>query len=119
ELSPADALREAEVILDLRARAGLAADSEALDHRRLKPFRSGKDGRPQACGTGPIDRNVVFRARRIAEPAELLGDLPHGWPLHACAVGEDAEKPGATLAFRRDVRRHRPSHAPRLGRSLF
>ena len=92
ELSPADALREAEVILDLRARAGLAADGEALDHRRLEPFRSGIDGRTQACGTGPIDRNVVFRARRIAEPAELLGDLPHGWPLHACAVGEDADR---------------------------
>ena len=28
----ADALREAEIVLDLRARAGLAADRETLDH---------------------------------------------------------------------------------------
>jgi len=92
KLRPADALREAEIVLDLRARAGLAADGEALDHRRLQPFGSGIDGGAQSCGTSPIDGDVVFRARRIAEPAELLGDLPHGRPLHARAVGEDANR---------------------------
>ena len=92
QLRPADALRKAEIVLDLRAGAGLAADGEALDQRRLEPFRSGIDGGAQACGTGPIDGNVVFRARRIAEPAELFGDLAHGRPLHARAVGEDADR---------------------------
>ncbi len=44
ELRSADALREAEIILDLRARACLAADSEAFDHGRLQPFGGGIDG---------------------------------------------------------------------------
>ena len=29
---------------------------------------------------------------RIAEPAELLGDLPYGRSLHARAIGEDADR---------------------------
>ena len=37
ELCPADALREAGIVLDSRARARLAAGSQALDHGRRRP----------------------------------------------------------------------------------
>ena len=58
----------------------------------FRPSGCGVDGCAQARRAGPVNGDVVFRARRIAKPAELFGDLAHGRVLHARAVREDANR---------------------------
>ena len=44
EICAADAFRKAEIVLDLRAGAGLAADGEAFDQDSLQAFRRAING---------------------------------------------------------------------------
>jgi hypothetical protein len=65
----ADAAGEAEVVLNLGAATRLSANRPALDHDGFEAFGRAVDGRAQAGRAGAIDRDVVFRLRRIAKPA--------------------------------------------------
>src|SRR5229473_398039 len=52
---------------------------------------------------GAVDRQVVFRARRVGEPAELLGHLADRRRLHAGAIREFADRQARRrVAFERD-----------------
>ncbi len=85
-------MRKAQLILDPRAAAGLAAQGIALDQHRPQALGGAIDRRAQAGWAGAIDCQIVFSAQRGVEPAELLGDPPNGWPLQARAIGEDADR---------------------------
>lgn len=92
EVRAADPFGKTEIVFDLGTGAGLAAHGETLDQHRLQAFRSAVNGGAQPRGTGALDRQIIFGPRRIAELAELLGDLAYGRPLHVGAVGEDADR---------------------------
>ena len=92
QVRAADSFRKTEIVFDLGTGAGLAAHGETLDQHRLQAFRSAVNGGAQPRGTGALDRQIIFGPRRIAELAELLGDLAYGRPLHVGAVGEDADR---------------------------
>ena len=62
EVRAADAVREARVVLDSRARACLPARRERLDHERPEPLGRSVEGRCQTRGAGAEDRDVVARA---------------------------------------------------------
>src|SRR5689334_8281033 len=72
ELGAADTTREAEIVLDPRAGAGLAAQGRALHQHGPQPFRGGIQRRAQPSGATAEDGDVVLLARRVMEPAELL-----------------------------------------------
>ena len=63
QLVAGHARREAEVVLDPRRRAGLAAGRLALDHDRPQPLRRAVHGRGEARGPGADDDRVVLRGR--------------------------------------------------------
>jgi hypothetical protein len=92
QLGAADTGRKAQIILDPRAAAGLATERVALDQHGLQPFGGTVDGGAQTGRAGAVDRQVVFGTRGIAEPAELLGDLPNRWTLQAGAIREEAHR---------------------------
>ena len=73
ELVARHARREAEVVLDPRRGAGLAAGRLALDHDRAQALRRAVDGRGQAGGPGADDHRVVLRRGRLGAEAEQLG----------------------------------------------
>ena len=58
QLGPADPAREAEVVADQRARAGLAADRLALDDQRAQPLGGGVDRGGQPGRAGADDDHV-------------------------------------------------------------
>ena len=92
ELGAADPIRKTEIVLDLRAGAGLAADGEAFDEHGLQPLGGAIDRGAQPGRAGAVDGEVVLGAGGMAEPAELLSDLPHGGTLHPCPVLKDADR---------------------------
>ena len=67
------ARREAEVVLDARGRAGLAAGRLALDDDRAQALRCAVDGRGQAGRAGAHDHRVVLRGGGLGAEAEQLG----------------------------------------------
>ena len=69
----------------------MASDDGAFDDHGFETLGSGVDGSAESGGTGAVDRDVVFGARGIAEPAEFFDDLAIGRTLEARAVGKDAE----------------------------
>src|SRR6185295_5982333 len=87
-----DTIRKAQVILDPRTAASLAAQSIALNQHRFQALGGAVDRRAQASWASAIDRQVVFSPQRRMEPAKLLGDLPHCRALQARAVREDADR---------------------------
>ena len=59
QLLARDAGREAEVVFDLRARAGLPAGRVRLEHEDIEPFGCGVDGRRQAGRPRADDDDVA------------------------------------------------------------
>ena len=95
ELVAGHAGREAEVVLDPRRRAGLAAGRLALDHDRAQPL-----GRAVHRGGEP------GRARRRRSPCRTRQRA-------ARCRGRAARRPGAAAAGRRSCRRRRGSPGSR------
>ena len=77
ELGAADAVREAGVVLDPRARPRLPARSERLDDERPQPLRSGVERGRQAGRAGSEDRDVVELVLRLASAG------PRAWRARA------------------------------------
>src|ERR1700724_3877975 len=71
EFRTADALREPQIILDLRTAAGLSANGVALDQNGLQAFRGGVDGRAEPGRPGAVDRQIVFLTRGAPEPSQF------------------------------------------------
>src|SRR6202035_3013437 len=92
KIGAADPAGEAEVIFNLRARSGLTTDGRAFDHDRLQPVRGAVTRRAEPRRPGAVDRQIVFGARGVAEPAELLGDLSDGRVLEPGAVWKQANR---------------------------
>ena len=59
QLGAADALREAGVVLDPRARAGLASGSHAFENDRVQPLGGGVDRGSEPGRPRPNDDHVV------------------------------------------------------------
>ena len=89
ELVPRDAGGEAEVVLDPRGGAGLAAGRLALDDDRAQPLRRAVDRGREAGGSGADDDGVVLGGARLGAEARA------------------ARRPGAGAAGRRSCRRRR------------
>ncbi len=70
ERHAADPGRKAEVVLDPRRRARLAAERARVEHDDREPFGGGVDGGGETRGSGADDRDVVDLARvdRADEP---------------------------------------------------
>ena len=98
ELVAGHAGREAEVVLDPRRRAGLAAGRLALDDDRAQPLRRAVHRRGEAGGAGADDDRVVLRGARLGAEAEQLGDPAEARPDHGLAV-DDAD--GGQVGVRR------------------
>ena len=91
QLVARDARREAEVVLDPRRRAGLAAGRLALDHDRPQPLRGAVDGRGEPGRPGADDHRVVLRGGRLGGEAEQLGHPAELRPHDGLAV-DDADR---------------------------
>ena len=87
---------EAEVVLDLRRRAGLAAGCLALDHDRLEALGGAVHGRGQPGGAGADDHGVVLRCLGLGLDLEQLRDTAELGPHHCLAV-DDPERGVVTL----------------------
>ena len=59
EVAAGEPVREAEVVADPGAGAGLAAGTDGLDHRGLEPLRGGVDGRGEPGRPGADDDDVA------------------------------------------------------------
>ena len=105
------ARREAEVVLDPRRRAGLAAGRLALDHDRAQALRRAVHGRGQPGGPGADDHRVVLGRRRLGAEAEQLGHPAELRPHHGLAV-DDADR----RAVVRRPAAGRPTARPRPAR---
>ena len=90
EFRTADALREPQIILDLRTTAGLSANGIALDQNGLQAFRGGIDSRAEPGRPGAVDRQIVFLTRGAPEPSQFFGNLANRRTLQSGAVGKDA-----------------------------
>ena len=106
--APGEAHREAQVVLDPRALAGLAAGGLALDQRRPQPLRGAVDRGRQAGRPAADDHEVV--ELELGPPAHPgpLGELGHGRP----PAGR-RRRGTARAAARRRRRRRRAAAWPR------
>ena len=91
---------EAEVVLDPRGRARLAAGRLALDHDRPEPLGRAVHGGRQAGGPGADDHRVVLRGRRLGRDVEQLGHPPQLRPHDGLAV-HDANRRAVALGRQR------------------
>ena len=87
-----EAGREAEVVLDAGAHAGLTAGGMALDDGSAQPFRCAVDGRGQAGWSTADDDQVVDRDIERAAQAGLLGDGLERRVLEDRAVAEEQDR---------------------------
>jgi len=62
---PADAIRKAEVVLNLGTGAGLPAHRKALDHNCFQPFRSPIHSCAKTRRSGAVNAEVVFGSGRF------------------------------------------------------
>ena len=92
QLVATDAIGKTEVVLNPWAAARLPADRPSLDDHGPEVLRCAVDSRAQARWPCPINRQVVLSQRRIAEPAELLADLPNRGALDSGAIREHADR---------------------------
>src|SRR5262249_7927522 len=77
---------EAEVVLDPRRGARLAARRLALDHDRPQPFRGAVDAGCEPAWPGADDHGVVLGGPRVRRQAEQLGHAPELRPDGSLAV---------------------------------
>ncbi len=89
EIGSAETLGEAEVVFDLGAGAGLAADGLAFDDERAEAFGCGVDAGSEARGPGADDDDVVELLLGLARHAELGGEIVRGGLDERGAVAED------------------------------
>ena len=82
---------EAEVILDPRGGAGLAAGRLALDDDRAQALRGSVHGRRQARGARADDHRVVLGGGGLGAEAEQLGHPSQARSHHGLAV-DDADR---------------------------
>ncbi len=75
ELGSADTLREAEVVLNPRARPSLAAYRLALDDKGRQTLGGGVDSGGETGWAGADDNYVVELLLRLARHAELRGEV--------------------------------------------
>ena len=111
QLVARDARREAEVVLDPRRRAGLAAGRLALDHDRPQALRRAVHGRRQPGRPGADDHRVVLRGGRLGGEPEQLGHPAELRPHDGLAVDDPDRGP---VVVRRAARR--PTARPRPAR---
>src|SRR5436189_436426 len=78
ELGAGEAGRKAEVVLYPRARAGLAARGEALDHERAEALGGRVDRRGEPGRTAAEHHDVEALAVDLRSKPELIGDRLHG-----------------------------------------
>ena len=100
QLVAGDAGREAEVVLDPRGGAGLAAGRLALDHDRPQPLRRAVDGRRQAGRAGADDHRVVLGGRRLRAQPEQLGDAAQLRPHDGLAADDPDHRAVAVVRQR-------------------
>ncbi len=112
ELVARHARREAEVVLDPRRRAGLAARRLPLDHDRREPLRRAVHRGREPGGPGADDHRVVLRGGGLRGEAEQLGHPAQLRPHHGLAV-DDADH-GAIVVGRQ---RRRPTGSAASGAS--
>ena len=91
ELVAGDAVGEAEVVLDPRRRAGLAAGRLALDDDRAQALRGAVHGGREPGGPGADDDRVVLRVLGLRAELEQLGDAAVPGPDDGLAV-DDADR---------------------------
>ena len=82
---------EAEVVLDLGRRAGLATGCLALDHDRLEALGGAVHGRGQPGGATADDHGVVLRCLGLGLDLEQLRDTAELGPHH-CLPIDDPER---------------------------
>jgi hypothetical protein len=84
QVLPGDAHREAEVVLDARARSGLAARRAGLEHQHVEPLggrvdRGGQPGRPRAHHHEVVHVPVLGRAIEAERGGHLrVARVAHG-----------------------------------------
>ena len=83
-----DAAREAEVVLDARRRAGLAAGRLALDEQRAQPFGCSVHGRRKARRAAAHDHEVVGVAPGLDLQADPFGQLGDRGAREDASVGQ-------------------------------
>ncbi len=117
ELRAADAVDEAEEVLDQRRVRRLAAGDVRLDQHGRQPVGCGVHGGGEPGGTGADDRQVVVRARwRGGEPPSVGegGDRDGG--EHVVAVDQRRRLRRRQLRGRRAAHRP-PANLPRRARA--
>ena len=75
KLAAGNARREAEIVLDAHAAAGLAAWACPLEHDGSQSFRGGINGRAEAGRAGAHHDQIICRVLERAADAERLGEL--------------------------------------------
>ncbi len=91
---PRDPRREAEIILDPRAGAGLAAVRTRIQYGDRKTFRGGIHRGRKTRGTAADDRRVVdFVSGGTADHAERAGELGFAGIAQHGAVGDHRQRP--------------------------
>ena len=84
---------KAEIILDARGSAGLAAESALVEHDHRKPLRGGIDGGRQPGRPGADHGDVVDECRiELGRDAEADAGLGVARPLEHRAVGADHQR---------------------------
>ena len=94
-----DAGGKAQVVLDLRRGAGLAAGRDAFQHHGLQPFRRRVHRRRQACRAGADHRHVVHQrgVQRLGQPQRVGQRHVAGVAQHAVARRRDDHRQVAGL----------------------
>ena len=92
EVAAAEAGREAEVVLDARALAGLAAERLPLHQRGLQALGCSVDGGRQPGRPAADDQQIVERQLRAPEHAGALRQLGDARAAHRAAVREEHQR---------------------------
>jgi hypothetical protein len=88
-----DAGREAEIILDARRSAGLAAEGALVEHDHRQAFRGGVNGGGKTGGPGADHRDVIDGARvEFGRDTQAHSGRGIGRPLQHLAVGTDHQR---------------------------
>ena len=99
QLAARHPVRKAQVVLDPRALAGLAAGRGAFDEHRAQTLGGAVDGRGQAGGAAADDDQVVEVLRQRGGQAQRVGQLGvAGFDEGFAAFGDDDRQPQAVLA---------------------
>ena len=117
QLGAADAVGEAEEVLDHRRVRGLAARHVLLDHEGGEPVRGGVDGGREPGGPAAHDREVVGRApRRRADVPQLRDALHRRRGDHQPVVDQHRQlRPLRAARREQRLRLRGPGVEPRVG----